>query len=90
MSLRPALLAVLFSFPLWASPNAQPVIPRAGETIEVSIVDFDVIVTDKNGARVHGLTRDDFEVFEDKKPQTITNFAAYEGATPYAFNTDCA
>ena len=38
MSLRPALLAVLFSFPLWASPNAQPVIPRAGETIEVSIV----------------------------------------------------
>jgi VWFA-related protein len=78
MGLRSALLAVLLTFPLWASPNAQPVIPRAGETIDVSIVDFDVIVTDKNGTRVHGLTRDDFEVFEDKKPQTITNFAAYE------------
>ena len=82
MSFRPALLAVLLTVPLLASPNAQPVIPRAGETIDVSIVDFDVIVTDRNGTRVHGLTRDDFEVFEDKKPQTITNFAAYASNSP--------
>src|SRR5205085_7037625 len=27
--------------------------------------------------RVHGLTRDDFEVFEEKKPQSITNFTEY-------------
>ena len=82
MTFRPVLLAVLFTFPILAAPNATPVVPRAGETIDVSIVDFDVIVTDKNGQRVHGLTRDDFEVFEDKKPQAITNFAAYEGRSP--------
>src|ERR1051326_4177610 len=56
---------------------ADKIIPRAGETIEVSIVNLDVIVTDKHGQRVHGLTKDDFEVFEDGKPQAITNFAAY-------------
>ena len=55
----------------------QPALPRAGETIEVSIVNLDVIVTDKHGKRVHGLTKDDFEVFEDGKPQPLTNFAAY-------------
>ena len=81
LKIRPALFAVLFTLPLLAAPNAQPLIPRAGETIDVSIVDFDVIVTDSRGHRVHGLTRDDFEVFEDKKPQPITNFAEYGGAT---------
>jgi len=55
----------------------QPAIPRAGETIEVSIVNLEVVVTDKHGQRVHGLTKDDFEVFEDGKPQPISNFAAY-------------
>lgn len=83
MKTRPALLVVLLSFPLVArAADTQPVVPRAGETIEVSIVDFDVVVTDKQGHRVHGLTKDDFEVFEDKKPQAITNFAEYTAETP--------
>ena len=56
---------------------AEATMPRAGETIDVSIVNLDVIVTDKHGHRIHGLTKDDFEVFEDGKPQAITNFAAY-------------
>ena len=81
MTLRPVLLAVLFTFPLLAA-DTQPLIPRAGETIDVSIVDFDVVVTDKHGQRVHGLTRDDFEVFEEKKRQTITNFAEYTSDSP--------
>ena len=65
----------------------QPAIPRAGETIEVSIVNLDVIVTDKHGQRIHGLTKDDFEVFEDGKPQAITNFAGYT-TTPAATIVD--
>jgi VWFA-related protein len=69
-----ALLLIPFAFP---SAAVKPVIPRAGETIEVSIVNLDVIVTDKRGHRIHGLTKDDFEVFEDGKPQPISNFAAY-------------
>jgi VWFA-related protein len=44
------------------------------ETIEVHVVNVDVVVTDRNGNPVHGLTKDDFELYEDKRPQTITNF----------------
>ena len=44
------------------------------ETIEVNVVNVDVVVTDRDGNRVHGLTKDDFELREDKVPQTITNF----------------
>jgi len=52
-------------------------IPRAGESIEVSIVNVDVFVTDRSGRHVTGLTKDDFEIFEDGKLQPITNFAEY-------------
>ena len=44
------------------------------ETIEVNVVNVDVVVTDKNGNRIHDLTKDAFELYEDKVPQTITNF----------------
>ncbi len=47
------------------------------ETIEVSIVNLDVIVTDRQGNRVRGLQPSDFEVRENGKLQTITNFAEY-------------
>jgi len=82
----PALLALLVVSPLQAlaptksSPLPPPV---AGETIEVSLVDFDAVVTDKKtGQRVHGLTRDDFEVFEDGKRQELTHFAEYASSSP--------
>lgn len=48
-----------------------------GETIEVSIVNVDVVVTDKQGNRVRGLTKNDFEILENGKKQPISNFAAY-------------
>jgi len=44
------------------------------ESIEVRITNVDVVVTDKAGNPVAGLTKDDFELFENKRPQTITNF----------------
>jgi len=60
---------------LTAALTAQPAEgPRMGETIDVSIVNVDAIVTDKQGNRVRGLTRDDFEIFENGKLQPITNF----------------
>jgi VWFA-related protein len=73
------LSVVLMFLPLalYAEAPSKTAFPRAGETIEVSIVNLDVVVTDKHGQRVHGLTKDDFEVFEDGKPQPVTNFAAY-------------
>ncbi|MEK6374345.1 MAG: VWA domain-containing protein [Acidobacteriota bacterium] len=47
------------------------------EKIDVSIVNVDVTVTSR-GEPVRGLTRDDFEVLEDGRLQTITNFYAVE------------
>jgi VWFA-related protein len=67
-----------------AQKQAEPPAP-AGlfiETIDVTVVNVEVYVTDKNGERVSGLTRDDFELFEDKRPVAISNFAAIEDRRP--------
>jgi VWFA-related protein len=49
------------------------------EKIDVTLINVDVTVTSKNHS-VHGLTRGDFEVFEDGVPQTVTHFHAVENA----------
>jgi VWFA-related protein len=50
------------------------------ERIDVTVINVDVAVTDRAGHSVGGLTRDDFEVFEDGVPQKLTNFYAIENA----------
>ena len=52
--------------------------PSVTFQVEVNYVDVDAIVTDEQGNFVSGLTRDDFEVFEDGKPQTIEMFSYVE------------
>ncbi len=42
--------------------------------VDVRLVNIFVNVTDKNGALVPGLTRDDFAIFEDGRPQKIALF----------------
>jgi VWFA-related protein len=54
---------------------------RFQEKIEVRLIEVDAVVTDREGHRVHGLTPDDFELYEGRAKQTITNFAEYR-ATP--------
>ncbi|HXH91153.1 MAG TPA: VWA domain-containing protein [Thermoanaerobaculia bacterium] len=69
---------LLLSIACSISSLAQtPVVPHAGETIEVSIVNIDTVVTDKHGNRVRGLGKDDFEVYENGARQPLTNFAEY-------------
>jgi VWFA-related protein len=63
-------IVVALALPIQAQPFT--------EKIDVSIVNVDVTVTSR-GEPVRELTRDDFEVFEDGRPQTITNFYAVEG-----------
>ena len=46
--------------------------------VSVNVVDVDVTVKDQQGNFVTGLTADDFEVFEDGKPQTIQTFSYIE------------
>lgn len=56
---------------------APPPVPKTVESIEVSIVNVEAVVTRHSGERVHGLTAADFEVYEDGVLQPITNFAEY-------------
>jgi VWFA-related protein len=48
------------------------------DTVDVRVVNLDVVVTDKKGQPVTGLAREDFELFEDGKPVTISNFYSVE------------
>ncbi|MBW3563583.1 MAG: VWA domain-containing protein [Acidobacteria bacterium] len=44
------------------------------ETIDIRVINVDAVVTDRKGNPVTGLTRDDFEIYENGQPQRITNF----------------
>jgi VWFA-related protein len=52
------------------------------DTLDVTVVNVEVYVTDKQGNRITGLTRDDFQLFEAGRPVAITNFYAVEGGKP--------
>ncbi len=43
------------------------------DRIDVNIVNVEVFVTDSSGQHVEGLTRDDFELFEDGRPVEVAN-----------------
>src|SRR5438128_3891584 len=85
MFARLVTLSILLS--LWTSSICaqQPVPPlsQSGsqETIRVGTVavQTDVIVTDKTGRRIKGLTAADFAVLDEGKQQTIDFFTAIEG-----------
>src|SRR3954464_12785641 len=48
---------------------------QAAESIEVRVVNIDVVVRDRHGKPVTGLTKEDFEAWDGKKPQQITNLS---------------
>src|SRR5207249_8101667 len=60
-------------------PAAEP--PKLVENIDVRVINLDVVVTDKRGNRIHGLKKEDFEIFENGVPKTISNFYEVE-STP--------
>lgn len=58
----------------------QVELPRLTEVVEVRVTNIDVVVTDERGARVHGLTKDDFAVYDGDTAQEITNFSEFAAA----------
>src|SRR4029079_12951975 len=75
------LSAVLVAFTTTTttqSAQQQPSQPRSVFKSHLNVVSVDVIVRDKSGAIVRGLTAADFEVREDGKPQDISNFSFEE------------
>jgi Ca-activated chloride channel family protein len=58
-------------------PSAQAPSPQDPRiTLDVSRVNMLFTVSDKRGRFITDLNKDDFEIFETKKPQTIIEFAA--------------
>lgn len=78
---RTAALGLLLT--LACLPAGAQDVPTAEETfsdeIEVSLVNLEVIVTDKGGKPIPDLRKEDFEVLEDGKPVEVTNFYAENG-----------
>lgn len=73
------VLAAGMSLAVPAFPQQQPQPAPAStffsETIEVRIINVEAVVTDRKGQPVTGLTKDDFEVYQNGQKQEITNFA---------------
>src|SRR5262245_39231610 len=57
--------------------SQQPASPQPPVTfkVEVNYVEVDANVTDTQGSFVRTLTKDDFQVFEDGKPQSLSVFS---------------
>lgn len=62
-------------------PEGSDPLQGFAETVSVEVVNVEVWVTDRQGRPVTGLTKDDFELFEDGERVEITNFAAYDEGT---------
>ncbi|MEK6375125.1 MAG: VWA domain-containing protein [Acidobacteriota bacterium] len=61
--------------------NQQPAaeMPKLAESIDVKVINVDVVVTDRKGVPITGLTKDDFELFENGQPKLISNFYEVQG-----------
>jgi VWFA-related protein len=71
------LLATLAGVPSVRAQAPEPTKAIPLPPLSVEVVRVDVVVADKGGQPRPGLTRDNFAVFEDGKPQTLVQFAAY-------------
>jgi VWFA-related protein len=79
------LLRRLVVFPLLgllAAPIAGDDAPVFIERIDVSVVNVEVFVTDREGRPVPGLVAEDFEILVDGQPVEITNFFAFTDGNP--------
>ncbi len=63
------------AIPLAVGGQQAPEIPVFEETVDVNLVNVEVVVL-HNGEPVRGLTIDDFEIWDDDKRVEITNFRA--------------
>src|SRR3954470_9288930 len=60
---------------LFCLASAVPVVPDTLPEARTDLVRLDAVVTDGHGKLVRNLEQKDFAVFEDGKPQAISDFA---------------
>jgi VWFA-related protein len=78
-----AFLACSLSAQTTATPDTET--SAATFKLNVRTVLIDLVVTDKNDRAVPGLQKEDFQVFEDGKPQTISFFeSSFAGSSEAA------
>ena len=78
------LVAALTVGPLAAqqkSPQPSTEQPKLVENIDVHVIGVDVVVTDRKGNPITGLTKDDFRIFENGQEKSISNFYEIDGKT---------
>ncbi len=71
--------ALVLSLTLPVAQAQESVIPGLLESVDVRVINVDVVVTDRKGNLVRGLTIDDFQVFENGRPVKLTNFYEVAG-----------
>lgn len=75
-------VAALLTSSLPAQQTQDPT--KLIERVDVRVINLDVIVTDRKGNPIHGLSSNDFTVFENGVPQKITNFSEITSRRPAA------
>ena len=77
------LITALTVGPLGAQQKTPPTsdVPKLSESIDVRVIGVDVVVTDRKGTPVTGLSKDDFQIFENGIEKPISNFYEVEGKT---------
>jgi VWFA-related protein len=76
MTGKPAVAALALL--LTASAHGQEPASIPSFPAQVEMVTVDVVVLDKSGQPIRGLTKDDFVVLEKGRPQTLASFEAFE------------
>ena len=79
---------------LWAATSGisqEPAPPVMTLNVTTNLVVLDVVVTNRKGVPVNGLTEQDFSLFEEGKPQIIKSFDASvsHGETGKVGGKDC-
>lgn len=64
------------------TPAASPIQDDEVVRITTNLVQFDVVVVDREGKQVRDLSAADFQVLQDGKPQPITNFSYVNTEAP--------
>ncbi len=78
----PTLFLATFAYGQQAKPTPSPT-PGGNEVVKIStsLIQIDVSVTDSKGNPITDLRRDEIEIFENGKPQDITNFSFISAGT---------
>ena len=84
----PSLIAIVVGLlPLLAAAQEPPpssASPVFGETVEVRVVNLEVVVTDRDGVPVTGLAPGDFELLVDGKEMPVRYFSEVRSGTAVA------